>query len=164
MAHVLLYITSRMKLYKYTEEQLREAIKTSTSKRQVLLKLGVKAAGGNYQVLGRAIEFFNLDTSHFTGQGWNKGKSLGFKRPLEDYLSNKFSIHSDRLRRRLIREKVFDEKCTNCNRRNWLGETIPLELDHIDGNNQNNLLSNLRLLCPNCHALTPTYRGKNKSR
>lgn len=45
----------------------------------------------------------------------------------------------------------------------WMGKKISLELDHIDGNNKNNLISNLRYLCPNCHALTPTYRGKNKA-
>lgn len=44
-----------------------------------------------------------------------------------------------------------------------MGQPIPLELDHIDGNHQNNALQNLRLLCPNCHALTPTFRDKNKS-
>jgi len=45
-----------------------------------------------------------------------------------------------------------------------MDQPIPLELDHIDGNHQNNALDNLRLLCPNCHSLTPTFRGKNKRR
>ena len=53
-------------------------------------------------------------------------------------------------------------KCYNCNLTNWLGFNIPLELEHINGDNRDNRIENLILLCPNCHALTPTYRGKNK--
>lgn len=43
-----------------------------------------------------------------------------------------------------------------------MGQPIPIELDHIDGNPENNELDNLRLICPNCHAQTPTYKGANK--
>jgi len=53
-------------------------------------------------------------------------------------------------------------KCESCNNSEWLGDPITLELDHIDGNNENNLENNLKLLCPNCHSKTPTYKGKNK--
>lgn len=41
-------------------------------------------------------------------------------------------------------------------------QTIPLEVEHIDGNYQNNTEDNLTILCPNCHSLTPTYKGANK--
>ena len=44
----------------------------------------------------------------------------------------------------------------------WLGQPIPLEMDHTDGNHRNNSLDNLKLLYPTCHALTPTYKAKNK--
>ena len=62
-----------MKLHKYSEKQLRDAVKSSASLQQVLQKLNVAAYGGNYDVLRKAIKHFQPDTSHFTGQAWNKG-------------------------------------------------------------------------------------------
>jgi Zn finger protein HypA/HybF involved in hydrogenase expression len=53
-------------------------------------------------------------------------------------------------------------KCSECGIADWKNAPIVLELDHIDGNHKNNDLENLRLLCPNCHSQTPTYRAKNK--
>ncbi len=63
------------------------------------------------------------------------------------------------LRRYML--ELRGHKCDNCNNHEWLGQAIPLELDHIDGDSNNNIPSNLRLLCPNCHALTETYKAKN---
>jgi 5-methylcytosine-specific restriction endonuclease McrA len=69
-------------------------------------------------------------------------------------------LKTDRARRkRLI--QIHGHKCFICQLSIWLSQSITLELDHIDGNNENNLESNLRLLCPNCHAQTPTWKGKN---
>jgi len=151
-----------MKLRKYTEDQLKDAILNSTSLRQTLLKLNVVPYGGNYDVLRKAIAFFNLDSSHFTGQGWAKNKTFVPRRKIEEYLSNQFPIQSYKLKNRLFKEGIFKRICSSCNGTKWLGHPIPLELDHISGNSKDNRLSNLRLLCPNCHAQTPTYRGKNK--
>lgn len=53
-------------------------------------------------------------------------------------------------------------RCWTCNKQEWMGQPIPLELEHIDGNSENNSLDNLKILCCNCHALTPTYKGANK--
>jgi len=153
-----------MKLHKYSEEQLIEAVKSSTSFRQVLQRLNVAPYGGNYDVLRKALKFFNLDTSHFTGQAWNKGKKLPPKININQYLKNELPIQSYKLKNRLLKEGFLEHKCSNCNRRNWLNQLIPLELDHINGNNKDNSLKNLRLLCPNCHALTPTYRSKNRTK
>ena len=70
------------------------------------------------------------------------------------------SLTYDRLKRRVILEQ--NGCCNKCKLSEWLGNEIPLELEHIDGNHHNNERSNVEVLCPNCHALTPTWRGRNK--
>jgi hypothetical protein len=144
----------------YSINELKFAIQTSTSYRQVLQKLNIVPAGGNYSTLKKRIQDNQIDVSHFTGQLWSKGKEIGPQRPIQDYLSNKFSIQSHKLRKRLIREGIMKHECNSCGLSKWLDKPIPLELEHKDGNHSNNLLENLELLCPNCHAQTPTYRRR----
>jgi len=153
-----------MKLHKYSLNQLKLAINESTSPRQALLKLNVAPYGGNYEVIKKAINYFNLNTSHFYGQAWNKGIKLPAKYSLSDYLENKAPIQSYKLKNRLLDNKLLKPVCSNCLNEMWLGNRIPLELDHINGINKDNRFENLRLLCPNCHALTSTYRSKNRSK
>ncbi len=157
---------SRVQIMKttITKEQLCAIIKESFSYRQCLQKMNLKPAGGNYYCLKKKIKEYNIDISHFTLQASNKGKVFGPKRKLEDYLSNKQTITSWKLKNRLLKDKVFNHKCFNCKCERWMNNPIPLELHHIDGNSLNNNLSNLSLLCPNCHALTDNYRSKNRSR
>ena len=148
--------------YTYSEEDLRKAVKTSTSTRQVLEKLDIVPAGGNYQTTNKRIQKLNIDTSHFTGQAWNRGKIIGPKRPIEEYLKENSVVQSFRLKNRLLLEGLKEHKCECCGITEWNGKPAPLELDHINGNHHDNQLENLRILCPNCHAQTDTYRGKNK--
>lgn len=151
-----------MKLKKYTKEDLFLAVTSSFSLRDTLKKLGVAPAGGNYQTLKKAIGFFKIDDSHFTGQGYLKGKNHNFNtRPICEVLKNGKYENTYRLKLRLLREGLKEHKCEKCLMSNWLGEKIPLELHHKDGDRKNNQLLNLELLCPNCHAFTDNYRGKN---
>ena len=150
---------------KYTFDELTEAIATSYSMAEVMRKLDIRAAGGNYATLKQRIIELDLDTSHFTGKLWSKGKQSGHanRHPLEEILV-KDSTYSTTsyLRKRLINEGIFAHRCVSCGLDTWLENKIPLEIDHINGDRRDNRLDNLRLLCPNCHALTATYRGKNK--
>lgn len=148
----------------WTAADLEHAVSASFTLAEVLRRLGLRAAGGNYATIRNAIAQAGLDTSHFNGQAWSKNVVLGARRTLDAYLSTTYPISSHRLRLRLINEGIFSAKCNKCGGMEWLGEPIPLELDHRDGNPRNNQLENLELLCPNCHAQTSTYRGKNRKR
>ena len=146
----------------YTDADFIEAWTTSGSVRQVLGKLGLVEAGGNYACAKKRADALGLTKEHMHGQSWNKGKKVGPKRPVEEYLSNQRPIQSYKLKNRLLAEGLKQHKCECCGISEWNGQPAPIELDHIDGNRYNNTIENLRILCPNCHAQTDTYRGKNK--
>jgi hypothetical protein len=76
----------------------------------------------------------------------------------------KVECNSNAVDARLLKNYLLDcreRKCEVCGIRQWMGKPAPVELDHRDGNPENNELSNLRLICPNCHAQTETYKGRN---
>ena len=148
-----------MKL-KYSKDVLSDIISNSISKRECLIKLNLKPYGGNYRILNRYIEMFKLDTSHFLGQGWNKNNSPADIKPIEKYFNNEIPITSYKLKNRILKEKIKNYKCEICGLEKWNNQKIPLELHHINGNNKDNNLNNLQLVCPNCHALTDNYRNR----
>src|SRR3989344_6240484 len=154
-----------MRQRSWTEDQLKKAVATSTSLRQVLLKLVLREAGGNYDQIKKYIKEYKLNTKHFKGMAWNKGLK-GFGKPhipLEKILVKNSSFQSYKLKLRLFKAGLKSEKCEEYG---WAKKTIdgylPLELDHINGDRHDNRLDNLRVLCPNCHSMKPTHRGRGK--
>lgn len=81
---------------------------------------------------------------------------------LEYYLNNKTTINSSRLKKYLFKFNIKKKRCENCKMTKWCNKNIPLELHHVDGNNKNNYIFNLQILCPNCYAQTGNYRGSHK--
>ncbi len=157
----------KKRVLKYSEQDLRDAIASSSSYAEVLRKLEIRVGGGNYATLRKQIETLKIDTSHMTGMLWNKGRESPYimERPLEEILvKDSDYANTSALRKRLVRQGIFEPRCASCGLADWLSQPIPLELDHINGDRFDHRLENLRLLCPNCHALTATYRGKNKRR
>lgn len=148
----------------WTNRELQDAVKSTTSIRQTLRKLGLREAGGNYTQVRKYIDELNLDISHFRGKAWSRGlKGIGTPRiPLEKVLVRNSTFQSFKLKKRLFKEGIKKPKCEICS---WAKVSedgrLPLELDHINGDRHDNRLENLRILCPNCHSLQPTHRGRN---
>jgi Zn finger protein HypA/HybF involved in hydrogenase expression len=85
--------------------------------------------------------------------------------PLEEALTNPSPyLNMAKLKRRLLKAGLKSLRCEMCNITSWRDKVLPFQLDHIDGNRTNNLLENLRMLCPNCHAQTETWCRKRSSR
>ena len=149
---------------KRTKEEFENAARKSYSIAGMCRMLGLKPCGGNYRLMHNVIKKYGLNISHFTGQGWNT--KLQFKpfeeKPLNEILINNSTFQSYKLKKRLIKESLKQHVCDNCSLSEWQGVPIPLELHHINGGNKDNRLENIQLLCPNCHALTESYRGRNK--
>ena len=151
--------------YNITKEQLEKAVSVSTSIASVCRYLNIRPVGGNYKTIHNKLKKWNINTSHFTGSAWNIGLKFNPnpKRPLSEILvENSDFMSTHKLRLRLLDEGIKKHMCEKCELEKWLGQPIPLELNHINGNNTDNRIENIELLCPNCHAQTPTYRGKNK--
>lgn len=151
----------------YSDEALARAVAQSVSYAGALRALGVPVTGGQHAHLARRIRRAGIDTSHFLGQSHNKGKTWQRRDPLSILIVH--PVGSDRPRtaaqRRAMVLSGVPESCAVCgNEGIWLGRALRLVIDHVDGNWLNNLLENLRFLCPNCHAQTSTWCRKVSSR
>lgn len=111
------------------------------------------------QTLNKYLQLMDIEyAGNQSGYQYPKSKKT---LSLTDYLLVSADIQSNKVRNKLLNEKIKEHKCECCGLKEWMGKPIPLELHHIDGDKKNNTLDNFMLLCPNCHAMTDSYRGKN---
>ena len=138
------------------KQKVIDASQKAKSATEAAAILGIK-----YDTYRAYAKKYGCFITNQSGKGLHKLSNK--KIPIEDIIYEGLhpQYQSNKLRIRLLEENIFEHKCYSCNHNEWLGVPIPLELEHIDGNPSNNLKENLTLLCPNCHALTDTYRGKN---
>lgn len=151
-----------------TQDELRAIVDASTSIAEVLRRLGRMNNGAQRTMLRKWITEDGLDTAHFLGQAHQRGKpGTNTKRPEEVLVRHDrgHRIATERLRRAL-REVGVPERCARCRvGPEWLGKPMTLEVDNINGDWRDNRRENLRLLCPNCHAITSTWcRGGRRQR
>lgn len=152
------------KIYKLSDEQFVELLKKSSTISEVLFKLGytVKGNSWGYSQVKRRMDDLNLDYSIFKGKSAviKTGRLNNVRK--EDILKENCKHQRTILRRYVIKNNLIPYKCAICGCTEWQGKTLSLELDHINGINNDNRLENLRFLCPNCHSQTSTYGSRNQ--
>lgn len=145
---------------KYTKELLEENIKNCYSFAELARRLGLKPEGSNPKTLKKKLIEFNVDFSHFTGQGWNRPEHPKFgcyALPLESILTTDSKMSSYNIKKRLFNNNIKKKQCEICGITEWNGKEITFQLHHINGNNEDNRLENLQILCPNCHSQTDNF-------
>ena len=144
------------------EEFYVKLIKESESLIEVCRKANIVPTTGNYDTLKKLIKEKNLDTSHFKRS--SRVGICGVRRDTQVYLNNEYFITAYKLKNRLLKEGYKEHKCEVCGNTEWNGKPIPLELHHLNGDKMDNRIENLQIICPNCHAFTENYSGKNAKR
>lgn len=154
----------KSKVYSVSDEKFIELVKSNKNYSDILRSLGLTPRGGSSsKVLKRRIDDLKIDLSHLQ----HKAAKASLQRTIKLELilvknSNYTSIAT--LKRRLIRQKIIEYKCSICgNIGEWCGKKLSLQLDHINGKSNDHRIENLRFLCPNCHSQTKTYAGRNKN-
>lgn len=136
------------------KDQILQWIEENRSKAYMSEQLNCKQ-----DTLNRYLKLMNIE---YAGNQSGKGQpKVRPKLTLAEYLEQSENIQTNKIRKKILEEGIKAHKCENCGLETWLGNPIPLEVHHKDGNKNHNELSNYELLCPNCHALTDSYRGKN---
>lgn len=128
-----------------------EAIKLKNKEKQIETYRSGRRITGQQQ-------YQNLPASTKEKMAWSKGKKLT---PNTEIFNINSFYSTEVLKSRIKKDELLDYKCSECGIDTWQGQQITLDLDHVNGINSDNRLENLRFLCPNCHSLTHTYKGRN---
>jgi hypothetical protein len=148
----------------WNDEALTTAVATNITVAGVLRDLGLSSSPGNYKPVQQRIRQLDLDTKHIKGRA--HGTSPGFsKRDTSEILVHDSTyLSTPNLKKRLLKENLLKNECYVCHMGpTWQGQPLTLQLDHINGDPYDNRLENLRIICPNCHAQTKTFTGKNRA-
>ena len=142
--------------YDWNKNSIEKVIKEAHSYSEALKLLKIPVQGNNINTLKNKLREFNLkleiDYSK-TYSNRNKNREVN----IEEYLNNSKAISSTKLKLKLLALKIKENKCECCGIDSWNNKKLILQLHHIDGNHNNNNLTNLKLLCPNCHSQTDNY-------
>lgn len=143
--------TRKIKPNQYSDQDIITFASQVKTLSQLLIKLNLNPRGRNFDSIKAKLQKLQVDTSHWTGQGWSKNQQL------KDWSQYNSPHH---IRKLLIKER--EAKCEKCKISHWFDIPITIEMHHIDGDRLNNNRNNLQLLCPNCHSITDTFKSRNR--
>lgn len=154
-------------IWNIPENEFQDLLNTSSSFVDILIKVGLDPYNGNHKTLNHRIKEGGFDIS-ILEKNRKKNQEMHMKSlhkkktySLEDILVENSNYGSHHLKQKLLSKNILENKCYSCNNKGeWCGKKLSLQLDHINGINNDNRLENLRLLCPNCHSQTETFSGK----
>jgi predicted RNA-binding Zn-ribbon protein involved in translation (DUF1610 family) len=159
-------ITGRHNAWNFKKDDFIEYVKTSKTITEVLFKMKLVPAGGNFRTVKKYISLLKLDTSHFITQAEiaRKINEVFVKKPIEYYLvENNTTASSSSVKERLYKEGLKERKCELCGQGEiWRGAKMSLIIDHKNGDRYDYRLENLQIVCPNCASTLPTHCRKNK--
>ena len=152
-------IVKNAKVDLLTKEQMENLVKSSRTLQEVLKKIGYSSVSGtNRKTVQKRIEMYKISTKHFT-----KGVGSGIKRTEENIFCKNSTASQHVLRVWYLKGKYTEYKCSICGQPPvWQEKELSLTLDHINGDNTDDRLENIRWICPNCDRQLDTFGSKNK--
>jgi len=153
----------RSVIWAMPKKELERLVATSVSYSELLSYFKLQNKGANYKTLHKRLEEDGINTDAIDRNRTKFRKKQQYFHKLEDVLKKGIKYNGQRLLSRLIAAGIKEKVCEHCgNKGRWKNQTLTLVLDHIDGDHENNTLSNLRILCPNCHSQTETFAGSKR--
>jgi 5-methylcytosine-specific restriction endonuclease McrA len=156
-------VQMKSKFDDYTKDEMIEIINSSESIREVILKIGLCGNGqGSYTTFYKKMNEYDIDVSILKNKAKDKQKRILkenflIKKDLDIVLTENSNYSRTHLKRRLLKEKILENKCCICGQLPmWNNKPLTLELDHINGINNDNRIENLRIICGHCHSQLPT--------
>ena len=149
-------------IWSISKDEFESLVKKSETIADILRYFNMNNKGGNHATVKRRVKLENIDISYISlGRGSNKGKRFNPKKTDDEYFCENGTQNRGSIKNRIIRNNLIPYKCDACGLEDmWNNKKISLQLEHKNGIPNDNRLSNLSFLCPNCHSQTDTYAGK----